>query len=167
MSKTQNIFKRFFSKKSEHRDSTTAIPVSGEETRGFTTNVVISVTTGRLACEMDDIYEILDYLLSESLFTHDLARAARLVTPDLEEMFPWLKDLELPEGGGEPFLNAIEALSKEHGRVLQLPKLVNREFRSAGLQFVMEEAMRTGEPVVVVESEAGVEIVEDPSKDAE
>lgn len=125
------IIKNWFSKKPKQIDLTTALPVISDlygnsETREFPTPVVISVTTGRLACTMDDIYDILSYLADENLYTHDLALIASELTPAIEELYPWLTDLELPEGGGTKFTNAIADLVKKHGETLALPVMVNR-----------------------------------------
>ncbi len=42
---------------------------------------VLSITTGRLFCDMDGIYEILNFLTNDNLFTHQLPGAANEVKP--------------------------------------------------------------------------------------
>lgn len=53
---------------------------------------VLSVTTGRLVSSrhMDGIYEILNFLTGDNLFTHQLPRAMRECEPWLETQFPQL-----------------------------------------------------------------------------
>lgn len=53
---------------------------------------VLSVTTGRLvpSRHMDGIYEILNFLTGDNLFTHQLPRAMRECEPWLKTQFPQL-----------------------------------------------------------------------------
>lgn len=53
---------------------------------------VLSVTTGRLVSSrhMDGIYEILNFLTGDNLFTHQLPRAMRECEPWLKTQFPQL-----------------------------------------------------------------------------
>ena len=53
---------------------------------------VLSVTTGRLVSSrhMDGIYEILNFLTGDNLFTHQLPRAMRECEPWLKSQFPYL-----------------------------------------------------------------------------
>lgn len=53
---------------------------------------VLSVTTGRLVSSrhMDGIYEILNFLTGDNLFTHQLPRAMRECEPWLKMQFPQL-----------------------------------------------------------------------------
>lgn len=53
---------------------------------------VLSVTTGRLVSSrhMDGIYEILNFLTGDKLFTHQLPRAMRECEPWLKTQFPQL-----------------------------------------------------------------------------
>jgi hypothetical protein len=53
---------------------------------------VLTVTTGRLVSSrhMDGIYEILNFLTGDNLFTHQLPRAMRECEPWLKTQFPYL-----------------------------------------------------------------------------
>ena len=55
---------------------------------------VLSVTTGRLLCDMDGIYEILNHITGDNLFTHVLPRACRFAAPLILEDHPELKYAE-------------------------------------------------------------------------
>lgn len=59
---------------------------------------VLSVTTGCMvsARGIEGIYDILNFMTGESLFTHQLPRAARVVRPALLERFPALARVEKP-----------------------------------------------------------------------
>lgn len=62
--------------------------------RIFDTEAILSITTGVLMRDMDDIYEILNYMTNDDLMTHQLPRAADQCKQPLEEQFPWAKGLE-------------------------------------------------------------------------
>ena len=54
----------------------------------FTTAQILNVTTGLLITKMDDIYEILNFLTQDELYTHQIPRALTICTPSLREQLP-------------------------------------------------------------------------------
>lgn len=48
----------------------------------------LSITTGYLLVPMEEVYEVLNFLTRDNLFTHQLPRAAKSAGPWLLEMFP-------------------------------------------------------------------------------
>ncbi len=58
---------------------------------------VLSVTTGRLVCEMGALYEILNAITGDNLYTHVLPRAARFAKPILHAKYPKLWRAEARE----------------------------------------------------------------------
>jgi len=60
-------------------------------TKSFTIGAVLSVTTGRLVCDIGDVYDILNHITGDNLFTHVLPRACRFAEPLILEAFPELK----------------------------------------------------------------------------
>lgn len=60
--------------------------------KNFHISDILSVTTGRLVSSrhMDGIYEILNFLTGDNLFTHQLPRAMRECEPWLKTQFPYL-----------------------------------------------------------------------------
>lgn len=59
-------------------------------TKQFKLSQVLSITTGRLLCEMGDVYEILNFITGDNLFTHALPRASRFAEPLILEAHPKL-----------------------------------------------------------------------------
>lgn len=57
---------------------------------------ILSITTGYLVStrHIDGVYEILDFMTNDSLFTHQLPRAADECKPYLLDQFPQLTDAE-------------------------------------------------------------------------
>lgn len=97
-------------------------------TRDFHLGDVLSITTDRLVSprRMDGVYDILGYLTGESLFTHQLPRAARECAPELLRQFPRLADIDVPEFSGPeavgPWLDEQIARFGETLAVAPLPK---------------------------------------------
>ena len=71
----------------------------GDE-RKFPTEVVLSVTDGRLLCTFDRVHEFLEFMAGESVWTHQVPRVAGEATPVLLAAHPWLADVPIPEVGG-------------------------------------------------------------------
>jgi hypothetical protein len=84
-------------------------------TRKFHLGDILSVTTGRLLSprHMDGIYEILNWLTGDSLFTHQLPRASRECEEPLLAQHPDLAGIEVPELDGEAEVVAWLAVQVE------------------------------------------------------
>lgn len=63
---------------------------------------VLTITTGKLLSHwhMDGVYEILNFMTGDSLFTHQLPRACDAMQPVLLGQHPWLAALNPPDGIG-------------------------------------------------------------------
>ena len=66
------------------------------QTKEFHLGDVLSITTGRLVSprHMDGIYDILNFLTGDNLFTHQLPRASDECKPYLLEQFPQLNEVD-------------------------------------------------------------------------
>jgi len=86
------------------------------KTKMFPLNVVLTVTTGRLLTTSNNpgdngigqLYEILNWITDDNLYTHQLARVAKECKPFLFEQF-----IEL-ESVGVLWLDVLDALMKKH-----------------------------------------------------
>lgn len=56
----------------------------------FPVEVVLSVTTHKLLTPVDNLYNILNYMLDTSLMTHELSGANEICTPHLLKLYPEL-----------------------------------------------------------------------------
>lgn len=118
-------------------------------TKIFPLNVVLTVTTGRLLTSSDrpndngigDLYEILNHMTNDNLFTHQLPRAGKECTPWLLVWFPelkpvlackdklddWLKKSPTcPQVGIQMWLTELKMLFpdiKDQYEVKQIPKV--------------------------------------------
>jgi hypothetical protein len=61
------------------------------KTKKFTLAQVLNITTSRLLTEMGDIYEVLNWMTDDNLFTHQLPRAMKECQPVLFKLFPELQ----------------------------------------------------------------------------
>lgn len=74
----------------------------------FETRALLTVTTGRLLCEIGDVYKLLNHMTGENLFTHQLPRA-------MDECSPWLL-LWYPElAKATAELPILDTMMLEHG----------------------------------------------------
>lgn len=87
--------------------------------RLFDVATVLSVTTGRLLCEMDGIYEILNFMTGDTLYTHQLPRASRECEPSMLAQYPTLME---SDSQMKVWLENLDSEMKEAGD--------NRERRS-------------------------------------
>ena len=62
--------------------------------REFPLGVVLSITTGKLLCQIGDVYDILNFLTGDNLFTHQLPRAMRECRPSILAAHPRLADVD-------------------------------------------------------------------------
>lgn len=69
------------------------------DVREFHLGDILTITHDRLLAPdgMEGIYDILEFLTGESLYTHQLPRVADECRPWLLEQFPELDDVEIPE----------------------------------------------------------------------
>jgi len=60
----------------------------------FDLGSVLSITTGRLLTDIGNVYEILNYMTGDNLFTHQLPRASRECEPVLLRQHPELANID-------------------------------------------------------------------------
>lgn len=60
-------------------------------TREFATADVLSTVTGRLMGKMDGVYQVLNWMTGESVFTHQIPRISREAQPVIVAMHPQLQ----------------------------------------------------------------------------
>ncbi len=64
-----------------------------KNTKTFSVQAVLSITTDYLFASVDDLYAILNFITGDSLFTHVLPRAARFSKPFILAQYPALEDI--------------------------------------------------------------------------
>ena len=77
------------------------------ETRTFHIGDILTITTGRLVSprHVDGIYDILNFMTGDNLFTHQLPRGMDECAPSLREQFPDLAAIVVPDDLGSKEYN--------------------------------------------------------------
>jgi len=138
-------------------------------TKEFTLGDVLSITTGRLVSErhMDGVYDILNWMTGDNLFTHVLPRAAEACEPVLKAQFPQLnpdenpelmkavvelvQSLDAPGDGNRRIADWLWKLKQEYGDSFQVVPLRDWESKNPLGELV---DMVGAESVVVLSAEA-------------
>jgi hypothetical protein len=60
--------------------------------RNFALGAVLSVAGGKLMCDIGMVYDILNFMTGDNLFTHQLPRAAEECRPSLLKQHPFLSE---------------------------------------------------------------------------
>lgn len=93
----------------------------------FPLGTVLSVTDGHLVSpnHMDGIYEILNFMTGDNLFTHQLPRAMDECQPALIAQHPELKDIVIPDGLSthEKIKEYLAPLIEKYGEELDVQPL--------------------------------------------
>lgn len=98
------------------------------ETKSIPIGDILSILTDRLVSHdhMGGVYNILDWMTGESLFTHQLTRAAEVCKPALTTIFPDLAKIEYPESLGQneiAIFDWVDRMGEEHGEWFEVPRL--------------------------------------------
>jgi hypothetical protein len=95
----------------------------------FPVEVILSITHSRLLCNIEKVYEILDYITGDKLFTHQLPRAARTCAPwvlrGLPQLMRWNHDNDITAGNYEIY---IEMARKEFGSKLLIKPMPREDW---------------------------------------
>ena len=89
-------------------------------TQQFHLGAVLSMTTGKLLCQMEDIYKIAQHLAGEPIWTHQLGRVMTESRPHLLEQFPALAAVTGDEVTAENHAAWLAARVAEHGEWLDV-----------------------------------------------
>lgn len=77
----------------------------------FPLNQVLTIATGRLLCDIGSVYEILNYLTGDQLFTHQLPRAMQFCQPLLWAQYPELKGIDVSSVTTENWREWLQEIS--------------------------------------------------------
>jgi hypothetical protein len=115
--------------------------------REFHLGDILSVTTGRLVSprHIDGVYDILNYMTGENLYTHQLPRATEACAGPLLAQHPDLADARIPEGGfGDDKANVEAWLAdqvRRFGETRSIAPLSAGEYVSKNAYVELQEMM--------------------------
>ena len=131
--------------------------------RTFALGDILSITTGRLVSErhMDGIYDILNYMTGQNLFTHQIPRAMDHCRPVLEALYPALSHVALhdelqrlsaalkhTQDPDTVVTQWVRRMIEEHGAALEVPQLSLAEQFESPIADAIE--MMGGDPSRVI-----------------
>jgi len=87
---------------------------------------ITSITSGKLLSpkRMEGIYNILNYLTGDNLYTHELPNASRFCKPYLLKQYPELSKINKEEITTENHKEFLNNLIKEYGEYLEIDNIV-------------------------------------------
>jgi hypothetical protein len=88
--------------------------------RTFEVETVLSITTGTLLTDIGNVYDILNYMTGDSLFTHQLPKAAEVCGPVLLGQHPMLKHALVEGVGRNNWLWHVHDKRRKFGNYLQV-----------------------------------------------
>lgn len=93
---------------------------------------VLSITTGRLVSPryMDGVYDILNFMTGESLFTHQLLRAGDICKPVLFEQYPQLKEVDASVVNEKNYEQWIKEQVAKYGEKLSVSPLAVGQYET-------------------------------------
>lgn len=94
------------------------------QTKIFSTRDVLSTVTGRLMGDMGGIYEVLNWMTGESVFTHQIPRISREAVPVILAMHPALQQAidESEQVTQENYATWRETWEDRYGPAIAIPK---------------------------------------------
>lgn len=99
-------------------------------TKKFHLGAVLSMTTGKLLCKMDDIYRIAQHLAGKPVWTHQLGRVITESKPHLLQQFPALEKVTGEEVTPENFSAWLDDRISEHGAFLDVAPMPDHAHES-------------------------------------
>lgn len=98
-------------------------------TKEFPTEMVLSVVADVLLCEIGGIYEVLNWMTGESLFTHQLPRVGREAAPAIVAMHPELSTAiaESDQVNGDNWREWLATWKARYGETIAIPLLTIAE----------------------------------------
>lgn len=89
----------------------------------FSLGQMLSITDGHLMCQIDGVYEILNYLTDDDLYTHQLPRAAEVCKPYILQVYPQLAQFDGSGINAANYRERLESAEAKFGEFLPLSPL--------------------------------------------
>lgn len=90
----------------------------------YSLGAILSVTMGRLLAPMSEVHALLDHMTGDTLYTHQLPRAAGECVPELLRQHPQLDGIQIPTlASPDDYLDWVAAQERRYGRELSVTPL--------------------------------------------
>lgn len=99
------------------------------QTKEFPTRDVLSTITGVLICDIGGVYEVLNWMTGESVYTHQIPRISREAQPVILALRPELKPTiaEAEQVTPDNYLEWRATWEERYGQTIAVPKLTIAE----------------------------------------
>lgn len=118
----------------------------------FTTGEIISAGLGKLCCEMDRVYAIMNYLTGDNLFTHQLPRAFHACNAWVKQQHPWLNELDETKCNKDTYRAWLADAELRFGTEHELEPLPFGQWRSCDPVSELIQLTENKDNIIVVKS---------------
>lgn len=94
-------------------------------TRTFKLEVVLSALDGKLLCSMGEVYEVLNFLTGDNLFTHQLPRAGRVCRVKVFQQHPFLKEIDVSDINPDNWKEKLDDIKAAYPNEIELSPIEN------------------------------------------
>lgn len=91
----------------------------------FKLEVVLSAIQGVLLCEIGEVYEVLNFLTGDNLFTHQLPRAGHVCRIPVFKQHPFLKEIDTSDINPENWKEKLAAIKVKYPNEIKLSPIEN------------------------------------------
>ncbi len=93
----------------------------------FKIGTILSITHDRLLCKIDDVYKILNFMLDDVLYTHQLPRAGRFAKKFIIAQNPQLEEWSILSGkiNRENWQEYLQKAKRLFGNFLEIEKVTD------------------------------------------
>lgn len=137
---------------------TPPLPCEAPMSKSFPTSAVLSCVTGRLLGEIGGVYEVLNYMSGESLFTHQLPRVGKEALPHILALHPELAvTIEEAEAvTGENWKAWLDTWVARYGDTITVPLMTADQHQVIGP--IAELEGLTSKPIIVISTDGDAAI---------
>jgi len=86
----------------------------------FSLGQILSITHEKLMCSMGGVYEILNFMTQDNLYTHQLPRASRECKPWILRQHSRLMEISLEDVNKDNWRDTLNVLEEEYGASLEI-----------------------------------------------
>lgn len=89
----------------------------------FDLGTVLSITTSVLLTDIGNVYEILNYMTGDDIYTHQIPRALDECAPAILKQFPQLQEIDTESVGEENWNEFLSDNVKKYGNEFEIKPL--------------------------------------------
>ena len=114
---------------------------------------ILSITTGALVSpnHMEGIYQILNFMTGDNLFTHQLPRASRQCEPYLVKQLPWLSEISAEDVNEKNWESWLAKKVEKYGEFHEITPIPTSEYKYQ--EPIKELQQMTSAKIVIIETD--------------